>query len=94
MPLNRFLLLANAEALTIQEFMGCDCNRSTRTGRVYVGAKGKVKLLGGTILEAGANGYVEFDGEVICSKGGTSVVPWWNVLICMRKYKLMSLSKC
>lgn len=70
MPLNRFLLLANAEALTIQEFMGCDCNRSTRTGRVYVGAKGKVKLLGGTILEAGANGYVEFDGEVICSKGG------------------------
>ena len=64
------LLLANAEALAIQEFMGCDCNRSTRTCRVYVGAKGKVKLLGGTILEAGANGYVEFDGEVICSKGG------------------------
>ena len=71
MPLNRFLLLANAEALAIEEFMGCDCNRSTRTGRVYVGAKGKVKLLGGTILEAEANGYVEFDGEVICSKGGT-----------------------
>lgn len=94
MPLNRFLLLANAEALAIEEFMGCDCNRSTRTGRVYVGAKRKVKLLGGTILEAGANGYVEFDGEVICSKGGTSVVLWWNVLIYMRKYKSMSLSKC
>lgn len=30
------LLLANVEALAIQEFMGCNCYRSTRTGRVYV----------------------------------------------------------
>ena len=66
------LLLENAEALAIVEFMGCDCNRSPSRCRVNVGAKGKVKLLGGTILQAGADGYVEFDGEVVCSKGGNT----------------------
>ncbi|WP_302989039.1 hypothetical protein [Paraprevotella clara] len=66
------LLLENAEALAIVEFMGCDCNRSPGRCNVYVGAKGKVKLFGGKILEAGADGYVEFDGEVVCSKGGNT----------------------
>ena len=86
MPLNRFLLLANAEALAIQEFMGCDCYRSTSTCRVYVGAKGKVKLLGGTILEAGADGYVEFDGAVICSKGGKTCC---TMVECIDIYELI-----
>ena len=31
-----------------------------------------MKLLGGTILQPGADGYVEFDGEVVCSKGGNT----------------------
>lgn len=66
------LLLANAEALAIQEFMGCDCYNSIRTCHIYVGATGRVKLLGGTILQAGADGYVEFVGEVVCSKGGNT----------------------
>ena len=32
--------------------------------------------IGGTILQAGADGYVEFDGEVVCSKGEIPAVPW------------------
>lgn len=66
------LLLENAEALAIQEFMGCDCVRETSKCSVYVGAKGEVKLLGGTILKAGADGYVTFDGAVSCTKGGST----------------------
>ena len=37
------LLLANAEALAILEFMGCDCYTSIRTCRIYVGSTGGVK---------------------------------------------------
>ena len=37
---------------------------------IYVGAKGKVKLLGGSIISAGVDGYVRFDGQVACSRGG------------------------
>lgn len=39
--------------LAIQEFMGCDCYRSIRTCRIYVGATGCMKLLDGKILEVG-----------------------------------------
>ena len=66
------LLLANAEALAIQEFMGCDCYTSIRTCRIYVGSTGGVKLRNGKILEPEADGYVEFVGEIVCSKGGNT----------------------
>ena len=66
------LLLANAEALAIQEFMGCDCYTSIRTCRIYVGSTVCVKLRDGKILEPGADGYVEFVGEIVCSKGGNT----------------------
>ena len=36
------LLLANAEALAIQEFMGCDCYTSIRTCRIYVGRRDRL----------------------------------------------------
>lgn len=64
------LLLANVEALFLPEFVGCDYVRTTSTCRIYIGAKEEIKLLGGSILEAGADGYVEFDGQVTCSAGG------------------------
>ena len=64
------LLLANAEALAIQEFMGCDCYTSIRTCRIYVWFNRGVKLRNGKILEPEADGYVEFVGEIVCSKGG------------------------
>ena len=54
------LLLANAEALAIQEFMGCDCYTSIRTCRIYVGSTGGVKLRNGKILEPEADGYMEY----------------------------------
>ena len=45
-------------------------NRHPSQCEIYVGAKGKVKLLGGSIISAGVDGYVRFDGQVACSRGG------------------------
>ena len=45
---------------------------SIRTCRIYVGSTGGVKLRNGKILEPEADGYVEFVGEIVCSKGGNT----------------------
>lgn len=37
---------------------------------IDVGAKGKIKLLSGTILEADASGKITIEGEVVCSGTG------------------------
>lgn len=41
-----------------------------RNVKFMLAAKGKVKLLGGSIISAGVDGYVRFDGQVACSRGG------------------------
>lgn len=38
--------------------------------RIYVGLKGSVKLFGGTIVKADADGYAKFDGQLTCGGGG------------------------
>ena len=55
-----------------EEEGGLDCNYNSHPSQceIYVGAKGKVKLLGGSIISAGVDGYVRFDGQVACSRGG------------------------
>lgn len=63
------LLSENSIALSQNEYFP-DCVRETNKCTIEVGAKGSVQLLGGTILKAGADGKVSFDGEVICSSGG------------------------
>ena len=50
--------------------LDCNYNRHPSQCEIYVGAKGKVKLLGGSIISAGVDGYVRFDGQVACSRGG------------------------
>ena len=65
------LLDANVEALSKNEG-GLDTSyiREEKQCRIYVGAKGQLRLLGGNILKAGVDGYVIFDGHVICGGGG------------------------
>ena len=65
------LMKANIEALSRGEG-GLD-TRYTRLDqqcRIYVGVRGRIKLLGGTIIKADGEGYVAFDGHVICGGGG------------------------
>ena len=43
---------------------------------INVGAKGKIKLFGGTILEADAKGNISFTGKVVCiGQGDVSCRP-------------------
>lgn len=64
------LNLENLEALASDE-PGLDCSytRTTETCTLNVGAKGQVKLFGGTIITAGADGFIELSGVVVCSSG-------------------------
>lgn len=64
-------ITGNIEALAEKEG-GLDCsnNRHPSKCEIYVGIKGKIKLLGSTIISTGANGYVRFDGQVACSSEG------------------------
>lgn len=57
----------NIEALTQPEVTYYRAN-SKIDGKctVSVGAKGKIQLLGGTILKADSKGNVSFDGQVTC----------------------------
>ena len=65
------LITGNIEALAEEEGgLDCNYNRHPSQCEIYVGAKGKVKLLGGSIISAGVDGYVRFDGQVACSRGG------------------------
>ena len=59
------LITGNIEALAEEEGgLDCNYNRHPSQCEIYVGAKGKVKLLGGSIISAGVDGYVRFDGQV------------------------------
>ncbi len=66
------MILANIEALTSSPEFQTIYNREEGSCTINVGVKGSIKLLGGTILTADANGNVTFDGKVICSGGGNS----------------------
>ena len=62
---------SNVEALTVGETDYFRVNNRTQSQcSIYVGAKGKIKLLSGVIIEANASGYVNFDGQVVCSGNG------------------------
>ena len=65
------LMKANIEALSRGEG-GLDARytRIDQQCRIYVGVRGRIKLLGGTIIKADGEGYVAFDGHVICGGGG------------------------
>lgn len=64
------LLLAYVEALSQDETYFKVKERNSNSCTIHVGAKGKIKLLGGTILTADANGDITFDGEIVCSGMG------------------------
>ena len=53
---------------------------------MYVGAKGEIKLFGGSVIKAGADGYVKFDGEVTCSGGGSTCC---TMVECIDLYSLL-----
>lgn len=63
------LLSENSIALSQDEYFP-DCIRETNTCSINVGVRGSIKLLGGTIIKAGADGIVRLDGQVTCSSGG------------------------
>ena len=67
------LMRANLEALSQGGDVALDTKytRIDQKCRIHIGVKGKIQLLGGTILNANGDGYVEFDGHVICGSGGT-----------------------
>ena len=51
------LITGNIEALAEEEGgLDCNYNRHPSQCEIYVGAKGKVKLLGGSIISAGVDG--------------------------------------
>lgn len=63
------LLSENSIALSQGEYIS-DCVRKESSCTIYVGAKGSIKLLGGDIITAGADGNIKIDGQVECSSGG------------------------
>lgn len=66
------LLLMNVEALAGDNPEKVDCSFDREEGKceIFVGAKGEVRIGGASIIKADANGYVKFDGKVVCSKPG------------------------
>ena len=63
---------ANLEALSDEESFSTEYVREEGTCSVYVGSKGYIQLGTGAKLTAGADGYITFDGRVVCSKEGNS----------------------
>lgn len=62
---------SNIEALTQSEGQYFKVEkREDKRCSINVGAKGQIRLLGGTILTAGAEGVVSFDGQVVCIGSG------------------------
>ena len=53
---------------------GLDCNYSREESKcsIYIGANGRIKLFGVGIIKADANGWVNFDGKVVCRSGGNA----------------------
>ena len=66
------LFLANVEALSTGEKLDCSYNREEGQCMVEVGAHGRIEFLGGTIVKAGADGVITFDGKVVCFSGGNA----------------------
>ncbi len=64
------ITLGNIEAFQNSTSLNCEFINEMSECRIYVGAKGKIKLLGGSIIEAGADGYVSIDGRVVCKANG------------------------
>lgn len=62
--------LANIDAFVRTQSLDCRYYQKSEECTITVGAKGKIKLLGGSILEAGADGKITIDGKVICEAGG------------------------
>lgn len=66
------LSFKNVEALAnSREKVDCSYSRRTPQCEIFIGAKGSIKVAGVGILKAGADGYIKFDGQVICSANGT-----------------------
>ena len=68
-------LLENIEALsddTSDEVMQTIYHRDEEECSIYVGARGKINLLGVGIIKAGTDGYIKFDGKVVCMSGGNA----------------------
>lgn len=67
------LSFKNVEALARSGDDKVDCSYTRRTPKceVFVGAKGEIRVAGIGILKAGADGYIKFDGQVICGANGT-----------------------
>ena len=82
------LLLANAEALANSNESTPAYKREEGDCVIDVGAKGKIKLFGGTILEADATGKISFTGKVVCRGKEIFLVSQLSVLICMKSNKL------
>ena len=73
LALKNVIALADGENPDTGEGGGLDCSYKRNDGKcsIYVGAKGSIKLLGGTIIKANGDGYVILDGKLSCSPGGT-----------------------
>ena len=70
------LLLANAEALANNNESTPAFKREEGECVINVGALGKIKLFGVTILEADAKGNISFTGKVVCiGQGDVSCRP-------------------
>lgn len=67
------LSFKNVEALANSGTEKVDCSYSRRTPKceIFIGAKGSIEIAGIGVLKAGADGYIKFDGQVICSANGT-----------------------
>lgn len=67
------LSFKNIEALARSGDDKVDCSYTRRTPKceVYVGVKGEIRVAGIGILKAGADGYIKFDGQVICGANGS-----------------------
>lgn len=63
------VLSENALALSDREYYVGYRKCKSRCS-VYVGARGKVRLFGGSVIQAGADGWISIDGEVTCQSGG------------------------
>ncbi len=66
------ILSENALALSEREYYA-GYKKCTNRCTVYVGARGKVRLLGGNVIQAGADGVISIDGEVTCHSGGDAL---------------------
>lgn len=64
----------NVEALSEEDGDGFKCiyqrDENDKFCRIYVGVRGKIKLLGVGVIKADSEGYVAFEGKVVCMADG------------------------